>query len=135
MSKNAKKAISVLLIVTFLLSFGALCFASEPEEAENESGGSRFTTISSANAQISKSGLTVTCNATLKAKYSTSLKITMVLQKNSSGSWSDVKTWTKTGSGTSLSAEESRVINILYTYRLKVTFKADSETYTTYAYY
>ena len=31
--------------------------------------------------------------------------------------------------------EESRTINILYTYRLKVTFTADGESYTAYAYY
>ena len=132
MTLSLKKIVSVFLLISVFLTFSVFASAENDEKVAEPL---RYTTISTINSVISKSGVTVTCNSDLSAKYSTNLKITMVLQKSSSGSWTDVKTWTKTGSGTYLSAEESKVINIFSTYRLKVTFTAGSESVTAYAYY
>ncbi len=125
----------VLLLVAIIISMPILSTAQTNDNSLIADNGDRFTTISSVSGSIVKSGITVTCRAKLKAKYSTSLKIVMVLQKDTSSGWTNVKTWTTTGTGTNLDIEESRAINILYTYRLKVTYTADSENYTTYYYY
>ena len=102
---------------------------------EQEVDGVKYSTILSNRSNISKNGIIVTCKASLEARYSTNLKIVMTLQKNTSSGYTDVKTWTTTDNGTYLDAEESRAINILYTYRLKVTFTAGNESVTTYSYY
>lgn len=136
MSKSFSRVVSVVLatiIMLLPLSFSA--WADELDTPELEPVIEEFTTISETEAYISKSGISVTCSAVLTSKQSTSLQIVMVLQKSTSGGYTDVKTWTKTGNGTRLSMEESRTINILYTYRLKVTFTAGGESFTTYAYY
>ncbi len=135
MSITVKRIISIILLVTIAFSIPVVGYANGNDDSSHNSGETRFTTINTASSIITKSGITVTCSAILNAKYSTNLKIVMILQKSTSSGWTDVKTWTKTGTGTRLSTEETRVINILYTYRLKVTFTAGSESITTYAYY
>ncbi len=93
-----------------------------------------YVNVKSTSASISITGLTCICRANLKAYSSMSLSITMSLQKYSSGAYTNVKTWSSSKTGTSMSLEETRVINPLYDYRLKVTFKAGSETVTVYKY-
>ena len=58
----------------------------------------------------------------------------MELQKLKNGNYSTIETYTKTGSGRYLDNTESRLINVLATYRLKVTFTAGGETVVSYAY-
>ncbi len=132
MALSLKRVVSVFILISILLSLPIFVNAENDDETVAPT---RYTTISTTYSNISKSGVTVTCSASLTAQYSTSLKIVMVLQKSSSGSWTDVKTWTKTGTGTKLSIEESKIINIFSTYRLKTTFTAGSESVTTYSYY
>ena len=136
MSKSFIRVVAIVLaVVTILIPMSLSAWAEELDTPEPDPEIEEFASISTYNAHIEKSGISVTCSASLTAKYSTSLKIVMVLQKHTSDGYTNVKTWTKTGNGIRLSMEESRTINILYTYRLKVTFTADGESYTAYAYY
>lgn len=94
----------------------------------------RFTTISNTVVDFTISGLNSTSKATLMSQYSTNLKIVIELQKEKSSGYETIETWTKTGTGTSLILSESRLINILSNYRIKVTFTAGSESIYMYKY-
>lgn len=131
----SKRMVSlVMAVVLIILSFVIVAYAGEDGGAEQEPI-IRYNVINDCYVSISKSGISVNCSAVLRAQYSTSLKIVMVLQKDTSSGWTNVKTWTATGTGKYLDLSESKVINILNTYRLKVTFTAGSESVTKYAYY
>ncbi len=135
MKKSFKKLIAFLLVFMLIFLLTVYNNALNTSALEQEVDGVKYSTILSNRSNISKNGIIVTCKASLEARYSTNLKIVMTLQKNTSSGYTDVKTWTATGSDTYLDAEESRVINILYTYRLKVTFTAGNESVTTYSHY
>ncbi|MBR0540953.1 MAG: hypothetical protein IJK26_01965 [Clostridia bacterium] len=134
MSLTRKRIILVLLIVTILALSVVCCFAEDIETPENEVDIEEFVVINTCDSDLSISGITATCTATLHSKYSTNLSIVMVLQKSTSNGYTDVKSWSKSGTGTNISISESRAINVFSTYRLKVTFTAGNESYTTYAY-
>ena len=93
-----------------------------------------FTTISAVSTSFTISGLNSTSCVTLSAKYSTSLYIKIELQKEKSTGYETLETWTKSGTGTHLALEETRLINVFSNYRIKVTCTAGSETHTTYDY-
>ncbi len=135
MKKSFKKLIAFLLVFMLIFLLTVYNNALNTSALEQEVDGVKYSTILSNRSNISKNGIIVTCKASLEARYSTNLKIVMTLQKNTSSGYTDVKTWTTTDNGTYLDAEESRAINILYTYRLKVTFTAGNESVTTYSYY
>ncbi len=135
MKKSFKKLIAFLLVFMLIFLLTVYNNALNTSALEQEVDGVKYSTILSNRSNISKNGIIVTCKASLEARYSTNLKIVMTLQKNTSSGYTDVKTWTTTGNGTYLDAEESRAINILYTYRLKVTFTAGNESVTTYSHY
>lgn len=132
MRKTIKQILSVAMCL--LLCFLTAAFAKAEDASEDENSGAKYTYIESKTCSLSISGINSTSKALLYAKSSTSLKIQMELQKLKSGSYSTIKTWTATKTGTSLSMSETRLINVLATYRLKVTFTAGSETVTSYAY-
>lgn len=93
-----------------------------------------YTTIETNRSKLSISGIKATCTASMTAKKSTTLKIKMELQKEKSSGYETVETWTSSKTGTALSVSESRNINILCDYRLKVTFTAGSESVVVYSY-
>lgn len=130
----------VIKVISFLLAMLCLCSstvfgqAKVAQAAMPETAVPYFTTISSTTHSINISGIKATCTATVRSQKSTTLKLKMELQKKKSGVYSTVKTWEHSKTGTSLSASESRNINILYDYRLKTTFTAGSESTVSYAY-
>ena len=132
MKKTSFKILSVILALLMALSIGTAAFAEPDDSSDIEN--TRFSVINSTATTFSISGLTANCSGQLTAKYSTSLKIKMELQKLSSGSYSTVKTWNKSVTGISTGISGSKVINPLSTYRLKVTYTAGSETHVTYKY-
>lgn len=133
MSKFVKKSISILLILTMLFSVFAI--NSFGATVEDDYGVMPcFTTISSVATSFTISGLNSTSTVALKAQYSTSLYIKIELQKEKTSGYETIETWTKSGTGTYLNLEETRLINVFSDYRIKVTCTAGSETHTTYDY-
>ncbi len=131
-----KKAVSVLLSITIILSvlcLGFTTFANEPIPTSDDETITRYQVIGSHTSGVHISGITAICSAGLGAKYSTNLSIVMELQKLSSGSYSTIKTWSTSRTGTSVELEGRKTINIFSTYRLKTTFTAGNETVIVYS--
>ena len=136
MKKSILKVLSVALVVLTVFLTCACAFATSADEYIDEEIPVRYTTINAATLSFTISGVTASGAATLTAKKSTSLQVVMTLQKkNSDGTWSNVKTWSKSGSGVSLVVSGSKVINVFSTYRMKGTYTAGGETTTIYRYH
>ena len=94
-----------------------------------------WTSIDSYSAALDISGLTATAYVTLNSMYMTNLKITVQLQKETSTGYEDVKTWTASRtSDVSVTLSESKLINPLNDYRLRITMTADEETIVVFKY-
>ena len=133
MSNIIKKSLSIVLILTML--FSAFAINSFAESVEDDYGVMPcFTTIDAVTTVFSISGINSTSSVMLSSKISTSLSIKIELQKEKSSGYETIETWEKSGTGTMLLLEKTRLINILADYRIKVTCKAGSETFTTYDY-
>lgn len=133
MSNIVKKSISILLILTMMFSVFAI--NSSAATADEDYGVMPcFTTISAVATSFTISGINSTSFVQLTAQYSTSLYIKIELQKEKSTGYETLETWTKSGSGYSLVLEETRLINVLCDYRIKVTCTAGSETHVKYDY-
>ena len=133
MSNIIKKSLSIVLILTMIFSIFAINSSATTVEEETIIM-PRFSVISGVATSFTISGLNSTSSVVLSAKYSTSLYIKIELQKEKSTGYETIETWTKSGNGVYLSLEEDRLINIFSDYRIKVTCKAGSETYTVYDY-
>lgn len=133
MTKNIKTSISLLLILTMLFSVFAINSFAESDDVDYGIMPC-FTTISTVSTSFTISGLNSTSFVALTAQYSTSLYIKIELQKEKSTGYETLETWTKSGTGTYLNLEETRLINIFSDYRIKVTCTAGSETHVTYDY-
>lgn len=135
MKKNILKVLALALVVMTVFLTCACAFATDTDTPVDEIEPTRYSTIGSAVLTFNISGVTANGAAGLTAQRNTSLQIVMTLQKkNSNGTWSNVKTWSKSGSGHSLNLAVSRVINVFSTYRMKGTFTAGGETTTIYRY-
>ncbi len=133
----SKKIISIVLafVICFsVCSLGFCVFAADSDSFVDDGEPTRYSVINTKSSYITISGVTATCFGKVTAKYSTNLKITLELQKLSSGTYSTVKTWSDTKTGISLSVSGSKVINVFSTYRLKVTTTAGNETTIEYKY-
>ncbi len=128
-----KKTTSIILILTVLFSVFAMN-TSAAEVEEDYGVMPCWSTINNITTCFTISGLNSTSTVTLYANSSTSLYIKIELQKLKSGTFETLETWTKSGTGTYLSLEEKRLINIFSDYRIKVTCTAGSETHVTYDY-
>lgn len=123
----------VLIVLSFLMIFGNVTVANAADNHDNEVA-PLYVNILSHRENIEISGIKAKCSAKLYAKNSVPLKIKMELQKEKSKSYETVETWTSSKTGTLLSVSESRNINVLCNYRLKVTFTAGKETVVVYKY-
>ena len=133
MTNIIKKSVSVVLILTML--FSVFAFNSSAAVVEDDYGVMPcFTTINSVATSFTISGLNSTSFVALTSQYSTSLYIKIEFQKEESTGYKTLETWTKSGTGTYLALEETRLINIFADYRIKVTCTAGSETYTVFDY-
>lgn len=133
MTKIIKKSVSIVLILTMLLSIFALNSSAAVVENDYEIMPC-FTTIDAVATSFTISGLNSTSFVALTSQYSTSLYIKIEFQKEESTGYKTLETWTKSGTGTYLALEETRLINIFADYRIKVTCTAGSETYTKFDY-
>ena len=133
MVKTMKKTVSILLILTVL--FSSFAIMSSAAVVEDDYGVMPcFTTIDAVATSFTISGLNSTSSVLLTSKLSTSLYIKIELQKEKSTGYETIETWTKSGTGTYLSLEKDRLINVFSNYRIKVTCTAGSETHTKYDY-
>ena len=133
MIKTMKRTVSILLILTML--FSSFAIMSSAAVVDNDYDVMPcFTTISSVATSFTISGLNSTSTVVLTAKTSTSLYIKIELQKEKSSGYETIETWTKSGTGKSMSLEETRLINVFSNYRIKVTCTAGSESHVTYDY-
>ena len=133
MVKTMKKTVSILLILTVL--FSSFAIMSSAAVVEDDYGVMPcFTTIDAVATSFTISGLNSTSSVLLTSKLSTSLYIKIELQKEKSTGYETIETWTKSGTGTYLSLEKDRLINVFSEYRIKVTCTAGSETHTKYDY-
>ncbi len=133
MTNIIKKSVSIILLLTMLLSVFALNSSAAVIEDDYEIMPC-FTTISAVSTSFTISGLNSTSFVVLTSQYSTSLYIKIEFQKEESTGYKTLETWTKSGTGTYLALEETRLINIFADYRIKVTCTAGSETYTVFDY-
>lgn len=133
MTNFIKKSVSIVLILTMLLSVFALNSSAAVIEDDYEIMPC-FTTISAISTSFTISGINSTSSVVLSSKVSTSLYIKIEFQKEESTGYKTLETWTKSGTGTYIALEETRLINIFADYRIKVTCTAGSETYTVFDY-
>ncbi len=133
MTNIINKSTSIVLILTMLLSVFALNSSAAVIEDDYEIMPC-FTTIDAITTSFTISGLNSTSSVLLSSQYSTSLYIKIEFQKEESTGYKTLETWTKSGTGTVLLLEETRLINIFSDYRIKVTCTAGSETYTVFDY-
>lgn len=130
--KNVFKKFSLLILVCLMVLSNTLVVNANINN--NSEITPYYVNIADRSVKLSISGIKASCSATIQSNKSVYLKITMELQKEKSSGYETVKTWTSSKTGTYLSMSESRNINILSNYRLKVTFTAGSETETVYKY-
>ena len=132
---NSKRFFCLFLSILLLAcAFSFNVFAEEIDAPADEIIETEYVNISKTSAEFSINGIDSKSAATLRASKSMSLKIVMELQKKKSSGYETIKTWTSSKTGTSFSMSESRAINALSTYRLKVTFTAGNETNVVYRY-
>lgn len=121
----------------FAILFSVLLMFSSCIVANADSNGiidTYYTEIRNWDGYFNISGIKATCSAKLVTNKSAALKIKMELQKKKSDGYETVETWTGSKSGTSLTMTETRNINRLCKYRLKITFIAGSEKEVAYKY-
>ena len=134
--KNKRKTV-ISVVLSLILLLGAIVTVSAETidtTSADEPYTTRYVNISSCNCNCYISGLRIYVSADMRAKSSQYLCIVIELQKLKSGAYETIETWSTSKTGTSISLYEDRLINLLATYRIKVTFIAGSESTTLFAY-
>ncbi|MBQ7637825.1 MAG: hypothetical protein IJS90_02875 [Clostridia bacterium] len=131
---TSKILVCVFLSVVLILSGFTYVFAADRNSDINAQRELQFVYISSVLYDCSISGASIRCLASMSTESNMNISISMELQKFKSGTYDTIKTWNASVYGSNLDMNESRLINIFSTYRLKVTFTAATETITRYAY-
>lgn len=123
-----KKFLSVILaLITILSCFGSTTVFGQTSDEDYEIQ-PRMTIIDATMPGFTKKGITLYVSGVMTTKRSADLYIQLQIQKKKDGTYSPYITYAKTGTGTTLALAKDINVNILYTYRLKATFEADTET-------
>lgn len=77
---------------------------------------------------ISSSGVATVGGAVYGKSGVTFTHVKLILQKNVSGTWEDVKTWEASNDGDSVSIDDTHQLTSRGTYRLYATYKANTES-------
>ena len=134
MTKSKVIVRNILLVFLTCVMFFSSTGTVNAALKDNNEASPCYTYISYDTINLTISGITAHCTATLHTSKSVKLTIKMELQKKKSTGYETVETWTDSKNGTYLALSESRAINILCDYRLKVTYTAASETEVAYKY-
>lgn len=133
--KMKERVTNVVLCV--MVCFSLICMpvvADEPalETVDQSSIQLRYVQPESANVTLSISSGTASCKTSMVSKTSKLLKITMSLQKYTSGSWKTVKTWSGSKTGTLYSLSKKATVS-KGKYRVKASMKSGTEAFTKYS--
>ncbi len=131
--KNIRLKQICSILLSFLMIFSSTLISNADVKNDDEIVPC-YVNILNCSVSLNISGIKASCSAVLQSKSSVNLKIKMELQKEKSTGYETVATWTDSKTDTLLAMTESRNINILCNYRLKVTFTAGSEVETVYKY-
>lgn len=123
----------VSILLSFLVLLGLTSVANASVNENNELAPC-YINIANKSETFTISSIKATCSANMSTNRTMRLTIKMELQKKKSNGYETIKTWTSSKTGTRLSMLESRNINALCTYRLKVTYTAGSEQVVAYKY-
>lgn len=124
--KNTKRLLAILICAVMVFSCVQIsALAVVPM---------RYTYVKDKDCSFSISGANSTSIAKLYATKKMELSVTMELQKLKSGEYKTIETWSESKTATSIEMSETRIINVLSTYRLKVTFEAGNETIVCFRY-
>lgn len=125
--KTGCKMVIALLAAVVLLNPMLAQASDAPSNLQQSIISSRNHTIRKTTASISISGSTATCSGTvsLYSGMTSSIKITVYLEKSNAGSWSSIKSWS--GSGGQLSGTYSVGRG---TYRTKTVATSNGESTT-----
>lgn len=136
MTNTLKKSFSIFLCLVMIFSVFSTSFVTNAATVDNENEiMPLWVTIEGYSVYFDVSGFTATASVTLTSQISTSLKIVVYYQKETSDGYETVETWTATkASGYSLALEETAFANIFCNYRIKVVMTAGSESITVYRY-
>lgn len=88
-----------LIILSFLMIFSSTLTSNAAVSRGSEISPC-YVNISNYSVGLSISGIRAECKATVKSNKSVALKIKMELQKEKSGGYETVKTWTSSKTGT-----------------------------------
>ena len=124
-----KKAFLILFV--FIMAFSSTAVANAAIKS-NDTVSPCYKYISNTSINLTISGITADCTASVKSVQPLKLSIKMELQKKKSSGYTTVETWTASDTDRFLAISESRLINIFCDYRLKVTYTAGSETHIDY---
>lgn len=138
MYKKANSFLSILLVIILLFRSVNIPVYAIDYSSQNAVNSTqitpKFSIIAKTTTSFSITGLNANVSTTLTSNSSVSLNIKVELQKEKSSGYETIETWTKSGTGTYLNFEKTRLINLLSNYRIKVTFTAGSESTTIYRY-
>lgn len=124
--KNTKRLLAILICAVMVFSCVQIsALAVVPM---------RYTYVENKDCSFSISGANSTSKAKLVATKKMELSVTMELQKLKSGEYKTIETWSESKTATSIEMSEKRLINVLSTYRLKVTFEVGNETIVCFRY-
>ena len=136
---NKKNLFVIALTVLLAFSMSMVAFAEEVEPPVNPGDDpSPYQYTSSAYATCSVSAGTARSGAVIYGNAGvTKIVVTYTLQKKSGGSWSNVKSWSKTVNARNFNASSTKAVSSGYSYRTKATATvyqgAASETFTVYS--
>ena len=133
MSPIIKKSLSLVLV--FVMLFSILAINCSAETNDEYGVMPCWSIINSVATSFTISGIVATASVLLTSQFTVNLMVKVELQKENSSGYETVETWSAfESSGTYVSIEETKVINIFADYRMKVTCIAGNEQFVTYDY-
>jgi len=121
-----KRGVSIALCLALMMSFAVMpvnaASSEPPPDARVAPGQLRYSHISSvsANINITSAGKAMCFGQTYVTSSANTATVTVSLQQNSGGTWSTIKSWSNSGSGTVTVDKEWYVLSG-YSYRVFVS--------------
>lgn len=125
MKKRTVKSLICLMLAFCMMAFcSATALARAKAPASDNVISTNSTIIGTCSASLTINGSTATVYAYQRSSGAESVTIKAYLQKKSGSSYSNVKTWSVTQPGTTVSLNKVYTVATTSSYRLKVVFTA-----------